>query len=759
MTPTGAPSATQDRRELAIDGMHCAACVGRVERALQGVPGVLECSVNLVEETASLTVDPSAFDAASATAAVEKAGYAARARSTDVLEPAADREQEMARQDDAWRQALRRFWVGAILGLPVLVLGHVGLFPGLEHLGHDRRLQILSGLLTLPIVTWVGGGFFTRAWAQIRRGETTMDTLIALGTGAAFLYSVVVVAAPSLFPAGTAHPFFEAAAVVITLVVLGQALEARARGRTSRALRALLELRPERAHVLREGHEIDIDAQDLMVGDHVLVRPGERVPVDGTVVEGASAVDESLVTGESLPVTKSVGDSVVGGTVNGEGSLVFAAERVGADTVLARIVERVRAAQASKPPIQRLADRIAAVFVPTVVVIALLAGALWYLFGPEPRLNYAVVVAVAVLVISCPCALGLATPISVMIGIGKGAEHGILIRNGEALETARRVDTVVVDKTGTVTAGELAVVAVAPAADADTAEVLQQGASAEMRSEHPVARAIVEHARAQGMETLPVDSFRSIPGRGVEARLAGASVRVGAPDFIRDGGGDLSALQDALEREMAQGHSPVVVEREGRVLGVIAVADRIKPDARETVRRLRAQGREVVMLTGDQEAVAQAVAAEVGIGHVRARVLPEEKSRAVQALQQEGRTVAMVGDGVNDAPALAQADVGIAIGSGTDVAMEAADVTLLGERLGGVADALDLSQATVRNVRQNLFGAFVYNALAIPIAAGALYPFFGTLLSPMIAGAAMAFSSVTVVSNANRLRGWKPNVR
>ncbi|MCA9736123.1 MAG: heavy metal translocating P-type ATPase, partial [Gemmatimonadetes bacterium] len=542
MSTTTTPERPRERRELAIEGMHCAACVGRVERALAGVPGVVECSVNLVDEAASLTVEADAFDEGAATAAVEKAGYAAHARGPAASETRADREAEEARQDDAWHEALRRFVVGAVLGLPVVVLGHIGLVPGFEHLMHDRRLQVLAGLLTLPIVTWVGGGFFTRAWAQIRRGETTMDTLIALGTGAAFVYSVVAVAAPGLFPEGTAHPFFEAAAVVITLVVLGQALEARARGRTSRALRALLELRPERAHVLRDGREVDVPADELLRGDRVVVRPGERIPVDGTVLDGQSAVDEALVTGESFPVPKEPGDSVVGGTVNGEGSLVFRAEAVGADTVLARIVERVRAAQASKPPIQRLADRIAAVFVPSVVALAVLSGVLWYLLGPEPRLNYAIVVAVAVLVISCPCALGLATPISVMIGIGKGAEHGILIRSGEALETARAVDTVVLDKTGTLTLGELAVTTVQAVPGEDADEVLRLAAAAEARSEHPVARAIVAYAHTRGAAPATGEEFRSVPGKGVQVRLDGSAVRVGAPDWIAEGGADLSAV-------------------------------------------------------------------------------------------------------------------------------------------------------------------------------------------------------------------------
>ena len=749
------------RQELSVEGMHCAACVGRVERALAAVPGVVACSVNLVDHSASLEVDSDVFDMEEATGAVDRAGYAASPRRSAALETGEDSAARDAERDREWERAIRRFWVGALFGLPVVVLGHLSLVPGLEHLGHDRGLQVLSGLLTIPIMTWVGGGFFTRAWKQFLRGESTMDTLIALGTGAAFAYSVVAVAAPGLFPEGTAHPFFEAAAVVITLVVLGQALEARARGKTSKALRALLQLRPDRAWVRRDGEDVEVDVADVHVGDHVILRPGARVPVDGEVVEGESEVDEALVTGESLPVPKQIGDSVVGGTINGAGGLVFEARKVGEDTVLARIVEQVRVAQTSKPPIQRLADRIAGWFVPSVVAIALLAGVVWYFIGPEPRLNFAVVVAVSVLVISCPCALGLATPISVMIGIGKGAERGILIRNGEALERARAVDTIVLDKTGTLTRGALAVVGVRALGDASEEDVLAWAAAAERASEHPVAHAIREAAADGGSSVPRAQGFRARPGRGVEADVLGVKIRVGTADFLSEHDVDLELLSRHLQEPpfpewTSQGVSWVLVSREARVVGAIGVADQVKADAAATVARLRAQGIRVVMLTGDQEAVARTVAAQVGIDELRARVLPEQKASVVAELRAQGRTVAMVGDGVNDAPALAAADVGIAIGSGTDVAMEAADITLMGERVGAVADALDLSRATVRNVRQNLFGAFIYNVLAIPLAAGLLYPALGVLLSPMLAGAAMAFSSVTVVSNANRLRAWRP---
>ncbi len=751
-----------EQAELSVRGMHCAACVSRVERALAGVPGVLEASVNLVDARASLSVSAGGFDPARAVAAVLDAGYEAelRERGGDVIaDAAASAEDEDTAREHEYRALIRKVWIGALLTIPIVLIGHAEMIPGLMDLADAslRPLLVLSGLLTVPIMTWVGGGFFTRAWSQLRRGESTMDTLIALGTGSAFLYSVAVLTMPGVFPPGTAHPFFEAAAVVITLVLLGQALEARARGRTSRALRSLLELRPERALRIEGGVEVEVDVADLVVGDVVRVRPGDRVPVDGVVVEGLSAVDESLVTGESNPVAKAPGDEVIGGTVNREGSFELRALRVGSDTVLARIVEQVRAAQGSKPPIQRLADRIAGVFVPAVVAVALLAGLVWLTVGPDPRLNYAVVVAVAVLVISCPCALGLATPISVMIGIGKAAEHGILIRNGAALERARAVDVVVLDKTGTITVGEPEVVAVTPTEGVTEAELLAAAAPLEARSEHPIAQAILAESNARSLPRAAVSEFTNVPGQGVEGVVDGARVVVGTEAFLAGHGVELVDATSVVGELAGRGMTPVIVARDGGVLGVIAVSDRLGPDAAAAVARLRAGGRHVVMLTGDHPAAATAVAQRVGITAVHARVRPDEKAAKIRELQDAGRVVAMVGDGVNDAPALAQADVGIAIGSGTDVAVEAADVTLLGDSLMGVANALELSESTLRNVRQNLFGAFIYNVLAIPVAAGVLFPFFGVLLSPMVAGAAMAFSSVTVVTNANRLRSWQPS--
>jgi Cu+-exporting ATPase len=737
---------------------------------------VTDVEVSLATEEARVRWSPEATSPEALAQVVEEAGYrmdipapsdpdaAGRAPNTDE----ATRRREEARDQDREAEArdlFRRFQVGAILSVPVLLLGHHEWVPGLRSLDHDlvRWLWVLSGLLTVPIMTWVGGRFFVRGWKAARRGAPNMDTLVAMGTGAAFGYSVVAVSAPGLFPEGTAHPFFEAAAVILTLVILGQALEARARGATSQAIRGLLDLRPRTARVLRDGHEVEIPAAEVEVGDRVVVRPGERIPVDGEVVDGRSAVDESMVTGESIPVDKGPGDPVTGGTLNATGSFRMEAQRVGSDTVLARIVALVREAQGSKPPIQRLADRVSGVFVPVVVVLAILTFGVWLWLGPDPSLNYAVVVAVSVLVIACPCALGLATPISVMIAVGNAARHGILVRSGEALQEARRLDVVVLDKTGTVTRGEPRLTDLVPVegSDLDEGALLRLAASAEAGSEHPLGAAVVEAARERGLDIPEATAFDALAGRGVVAVVEGQEVLVGTPTLLREHGVDEAPLVSEWDTLSGEGKTPAMVAVGGRAAGVLAWADMEKADSAEAIARLRALGLRVLLLTGDNERTARAVGARVGIdaADIRAGVLPDGKAEVVAELQARGHRVAMVGDGVNDAPALARADVGIAIGSGTDVAMEAAGVTLMGASLHGVADAIELSRAAVRNMKQNLFGAFIYNTAAIPVAAGALYPAFGLLLSPMIAGAAMAFSSVTVVTNANRLRGWRPGRR
>jgi P-type Cu+ transporter len=745
--------------DLAVSGIHCAACVSRVEGGLLRVPGVTAASVNLATGEARVLLDPSAASLADLVAAVEGAGYSVASQEDEEFEEALRRREE--EREEEYRHLLRLFWWGVALGAPVAIIGHAHLVPGLRSMGHGvmHALWLVSGVLTIPIMTYVGRRFFTGAWSAFRRRDATMDTLVALGTGSAWVYSTVAVLFPGLFPPGAAHPFYEATAVIITLVLLGQALEARAKGRTSRALRRLMDLRPRTARVVRGGEEVEIPAQDVQVGDLVVVRPGERIPVDGEVLEGRSTVDESMVTGESLPVEKGVGDGVVGGTLNRAGSFRFRAGRVGKDTVLAHIVEMVRNAQGSKPSIQRTVDVVAGYFVPAVMIVAILTFAFWYTFGPEPRLTFAAVVSVAVLVIACPCALGLATPISIMVSVGKAAEHGILVRNGEALQAARRVDTVVLDKTGTITRGEPALVDVLPGPGVPEAELLAVAAAAEVGSEHPLAKAVVAGAMERGAKWSRATAFESETGRGVSAMVEGHGVLVGSPGFMRESGIPEESFAEPVGRIAAGGRTPVLVARGGMYMGALAVSDPVKEDSAAAVARLREMGLRVVMLTGDQEATARAIGREVGVDEVLAQVLPGEKADRVRELQARGSRVAMVGDGINDAPALAQADVGIALGTGTDVAMETGDMVLMRGSLAGVVHALELSHATFRNIRQNLFGAFIYNVLGIPVAAGVLYPLFGILLSPVIAGSAMAFSSVTVVTNANRLRSFRPRFR
>ena len=749
--------ATLLTREIPITGMTCAACVRRVENAVAGVPGIAHVEVSLATETARVQYVSGALEKDAIREAVAAAGYKVDSTAeTEAIEETLRRRDE-EREAEA-RGLLRRFLIGALLGVPVLIIGKAQFIPGLQGLSPDlmRGLWALSGLLTIPIMVYVGGRFFTGGWAAFRRHDANMDTLVALGTGAAWLYSTVAVAFPGLFPEGTALPFYEATAVVITLVVLGQALEARAKGRTSQAVRRLMDLRPLVARVIRDGAELEIPAAKVRVGDMVVVRPGEKIPVDGRVHEGRSAVDESMVTGESIPVEKAPGDEIVGGTINASGVIHFVAERVGSEMVLSRIVQMVRDAQGAKPPIQRVVDVVASYFVPTVMIISVVSFTAWYTFGPAPALSYAVVVAVAVLVIACPCALGLATPISIMVAVGKAAEHGILIRNGEALQRARTVDTVVLDKTGTVTQGAATLTDVVPYEGVSEAELLGLVASVEAGSEHPLGRAVVDGASARGVHAERATDFTAIPGRGVSATVGDKTVLVGTAAFLTEAGVETEDLERTATELAAEGRTPILVAAEGRSLGALGIFDPVKADSVLAIRWLQAMGKHVVILTGDHEATARAVAREVGVDTVLARVLPQQKAQRIAELQSRGGQVAMVGDGINDAPALAQADVGIAIGTGTDVAMEAGDVTLMGGSLEGVVELMEISEATFANIRQNLVGAFIYNVLGIPVAAGVFYPFFGILLSPLIAGAAMAFSSVTVVTNANRLRGFKP---
>ena len=674
-----------------------------------------------------------------------------------------------AAQDESYRTMMRKFWFAAAVGLPLLFLMLAEFVPNFYQalMPYHRLTGILSAVVTLPVLAWSGAHFFQSAWNGLRNHNTNMDTLVALGTGAAWVYSTIAVVAPQLFPAGTAGMYFEVAVIVIALILLGQALEMRAKRRSSAALKKLLELQAKRARVVRDGQELDIPIEEVVVGDTVLVRPGEKIPVDGIILEGDSAIDESIVTGESVPIDKKAGDQVIGSSVNKTGAFTFRATKVGKDTALAQIVRMVEQAQSSKPPIGRLVDKISSYFVPAVMIMGVLTFLAWFNFGPQPALNYAIVTTVAVLVIACPCALGLATPISLMVGVGKAAENGVLIRNGEALETASRLTTVVLDKTGTITKGKPELTDVLPLKGYAEEELLLLAAVADRRSEHPLAEAIVKGARDRGIDLGEPEAFEAIPGHGVEATVEGRRVAVGNRKLMEREKVSLAEFEAGATRLADEGKTPMFVAVDGRPAGLIAVADTIKEDSIAAVRALERMGLEVVMITGDNERTAQAIARQIGIRRVLADVLPEEKARQVEMLQAEGlsvierrergaRLVGMVGDGINDAPALAQADIGFAIGTGTDVAIEAADITLVGGSLRGVVTAIEVSRATLRNIKQNLFGAFIYNVLGIPIAAGLLYPFFGLLLSPIIAGAAMAASSITVVTNANRLRFFQP---
>ena len=655
----------------------------------------------------------------------------------------------------------RRLWIGAALALPVLVLEMGAHFPGsnLHHYVSPQTSIWIEFVFSTPVVLWAGWPFFARGWASVHNWSLNMFSLIALGIGAAYVYSLAATFAPGLFPedlkmeGGVLAVYYEAASVITVLVLLGQVLELRAREQTGSAIRALLNLAPKAARRIRDdGADEDVPLDQVRVGDRLRIRPGDSVPVDGAVLEGRSAIDESMVTGESMPVAKEPGAKVIGGTINGTGGLVMRAERVGADTMLSRIVHMVAEAQRSRAPIQLLADVVAAWFVPSVVAVAVLAFAVWMIWGPPPALAYALVAAVSVVIIACPCALGLATPMSIMVGVGKGARMGVLIKNAEALERFEKVDTLVVDKTGTLTEGKPRVVAIAPGEGFDEATVLSLGASLERASEHPLAAAVVARARERGLALLDVADFGSITGKGVTGKIGGRLVAVGNAALLKDIGVAIAGLESRAEELRREGATAMFVAVDGRPAGVIAVADPIKATTQTALDRLRADGIRIVMLTGDNRTTARTVAARLGITDIEAEILPEQKNAIVRRLRSEGRVVAMAGDGVNDAPALAEADVGVAMGTGTDVAMQSAGVTLVKGDLAGIVRARTLSRATMRNIRQNLALAFIYNTLGIPLAAGVLYPAFGLLLSPIVAAAAMSFSSVSVIGNALRLR-------
>jgi Cu+-exporting ATPase len=658
----------------------------------------------------------------------------------------------------------RRFWTSVVLTIPVLALGMSDLIPGqpIQHLLFAPAMGWVELALATPVVLWGGWPFFERGWASVVNRNLNMFTLIALGTGTAFIYSVIAVTFPQLFPSsfrganGEVPVYFEAAAAITTLVLLGQVLELRARSRTSAAIRSLLQLSPKNARLVRaDGTELDVPLEHIQAGDILRVRPGEKVPVDGVVTDGASAVDESLMTGEPIPVEKSVGKGVIGGTINGTGTMVMRAERVGTETLLAQIVRMVSEAQRSRAPVQKLADKVAGYFVPAVVLIAVLTFAVWAAVGPQPRMAHALLNAVAVLIIACPCALGLATPMAIMVGTGRGALAGILVKNAEALETLEKVDTIVVDKTGTLTEGRPKVVAVIAASGFDDAAILKIAATLERASEHPLAAAILAGAKERGIGPGQSSDFQSRTGKGVLAKVDAQAAALGNQALFADLNIPLDALEQKARQREAEGETVMFVAFGGKAAGLIAVDDPIKATTAEAIEQLRQDGIHIVMLTGDSRGTAEVVARKIGIERVFAGVLPDQKNEIVKKLQAEGHIVAMAGDGVNDAPALSQADVGIAMGTGTDVAIESAGITLLRGDLRGLARARTLSRATMRNIRQNLFFAFAYNSLGVPIAAGVLYPFFGLLLSPILASAAMTFSSVSVITNALRLRRTK----
>ncbi|ONF42221.1 copper-translocating P-type ATPase [Marinobacter lutaoensis] len=731
---------------LAVSGATCASCVHTIERALRSVPGVRDAHMNLADQVATVTGDaePEAL-----VSAVEGAGYGA-----ELIEDP-DRADERKRLQDRrqYRQRLINTAISLGLGLGLMVWG-MG-FGAMAVTDGNRLTWLVLGLLTLVVMAGTGGHFYRGAVQACRHHNANMDTLIALGTGTAWLYSMVVVLLPDAVPEMARHVYFEAAAMILGLINLGQALELRAKGKTSEAVRRLLDLRAKTARVIRDGREQDLPVEHVRRGDRIRVRPGEKLPVDGIVLEGESRIDESMLTGEPMPVAKGAGDEVAAGTLNTQGSLIYQATRVGRDTALAQIIALVKKAQGSKPPLGRLADRISSVFVPSVMLIAVAAALAWYNLGPEPKVVHMMVAATTVLIIACPCALGLATPMSVMVGVGKAAQYGILIRQGEALQRAGQVDLVILDKTGTLTEGRPTVTHL-HAVDGQEDTLLALAAGLEQHSEHPLASAILERARRNGIEPAPVSAFEALNGQGVRGTLDGDILRLGNRRWLEAEGLSLAQVTEVARTITDAAGTPLFLARGDRVLGVIGVADALKPDTRAAIERLHRAGVRVMMVTGDVDATARAIAAQAGIDDYRAEVLPRDKAEVVTSLRRRGHTVAMVGDGINDAPALAAADVGFAIGTGTDVAIESAAITLMRGSLHGVPDALEISRATVRNIHQNLFGAFIYNALGIPIAAGLLYPLWGILLNPILAGAAMSLSSVTVVGNANRLRRFRP---
>lgn len=743
--------------ELDICGMSCASCTGRVERALGKLDGVIEANVNLATERASIRFEPRAVSVEQLKVAVIGAGYQVR---EPVLAMAGTEEGGDVR-DQAMTELKRSVIFAALFALPLVTIAMLPMLIRPLDLWLMERvspeaLKWLMLVLATPVQFGPGLGFYRRGWASLRHGSPDMNALVMIGTSAAYAYSVIATVVPSIFPPNTAHVYFEASAVVITLILLGRYFEAVARGRTSGAIKRLLGLQPKTARIVRDGSEQEVPVGEVIPDDLVSVRPGERIPVDGEVIAGHSYVDESMITGEPVPVVKENGSSVVGGTINQNGSFRFRATRVGADTVLAQIVRLVESAQGSKAPIQGLADRVVALFVPSVLAVAALTFGIWLVFGGETALAFALVNTVAVLIIACPCAMGLATPTSIMVGTGKAAELGVLFRRGDALEGLQTARVVALDKTGTITRGRPELTDLITKEGFERSALLALVASAERSSEHPLAQAIVEAAQAEGLEVSEPEHFEAIPGFGITAQIDGHSVEVGADRYMARLGLEVEVFSADAERLANLGRSPIYAVVDGQLVAILAIADPLKEGSAEAIEALRRQGLTVAMITGDNRRTAEAIARSLGIDIVLAEILPDGKAEAVRKLQSEGRKVAFVGDGINDAPALAQADVGLAIGTGTDIAIETADVILISGDLRSVPNAIALSRSTLNNIRQNLFWAFAYNIVLIPVAAGVLYPAFGVLLSPVLAAAAMGFSSLFVLTNALRLQSFRP---
>ena len=756
----GADTGTATLR-LRVTGAYCAECTHTVESSIAKVPGVAAAAFNPATDTATIEYWPRAAKLDEIPKAIEQAGpYKIADASDSSLRAAAKGEDESTRE---YRKLMRKWWFAAAVGTFTMVFSYPWIIPGLRDVlprGSDqlRYLWMFMGVATFFVLAYSGSQFFTGMWQSLKQRRANMHTLIAIGTGIAWIYSTIAVLFPQIFPeAEMTEVYYDVTAVVTALVVLGLAMEIKAKGRTSEAIKKLIGLQAKTARVVRGGREVDIPVEEVLVNDVVVVRPGDKVPVDGILTEGASALDESMITGESMPVEKHVGDEVIGATMNKTGAFKFRATKVGKDTALANIIRMVQDAQATKVPVQRIVDLVSSYFTPAVIILSVAGFVIWYLFGPAPALAYALIVGVTTLIIACPCALGMATPMSLTTGIGLGATNGILIRGGDALQTAKGLDTIILDKTGTITHGKPVLTDVVLAPGANEERVLSLAASVEKGSEHPLAAAIVEGAEARKLPFHPAESFSAILGHGVQASVDGSRILLGNAKLMRDRSIGVGSLDEDAARLADEGKTPMFVAIDDKIAGIVAVADTVRPDSKEAIARLRGMGLEVVMITGDNARTAKAIGRQVGVDRVLAEVLPEDKAQNVQKLQLEGKKVGMVGDGINDAPALAQADVGFAIGTGTDVAIEASDITLIKGSLTGVVTAVRISRATMRNVYQNLVGAFVYNAAGIPIALGILYPFFGVLLSPLMAAAAMSFSSVTVIGNANRLKRFKPH--